>query len=207
MVQITHCGENNEKLERILNAAQQRFALYGLEKTTMREIADDVNMSKAALYYYFQDKNELFHAVIEKEQYAYLVLLYATMNEIKDPSEKLQSYVKIRNEYMRNFMNLSKLRYEAFLELKPLLSDIFKILKEKELNLISGILEDGNKLGSFDVEDVRKTAELFMEILISLRWRLYHKNIKINVESDMFDETEQHMQHFLNIFIRGIKRC
>jgi AcrR family transcriptional regulator len=205
MVQITHCGENNEKLERILTAAQKRFALYGLEKTAMREIADDVNMSKAALYYYFQDKNELFHAVIEKEQELYFVLLHATMKEIQDPSEKLKAYVKIRNEYMRKFMNLSKLRYESFLELKPLLADIFKILKERELDLLSNILEEGNTQGLFYVKDIRQTTEVFMEILISLRWRLYHKNITINVESDVFAETEQHMRHFLDIFIRGIK--
>ncbi|HEY4784669.1 MAG TPA: helix-turn-helix domain-containing protein, partial [Bacteroidales bacterium] len=62
MVYVTHSGENAEKLEVILKAAQKRFGLYGLEKTTMKEIASDMGMSKAALYYYFPDKEGLFKA-------------------------------------------------------------------------------------------------------------------------------------------------
>jgi TetR/AcrR family transcriptional repressor of mexJK operon len=35
----------------IVETAQRRFAIYGIEKTTMREIAGDLNMSKGSLYY------------------------------------------------------------------------------------------------------------------------------------------------------------
>ena len=36
-----------EKLTKILDVAQKRFARYGFAKTTMSEIADDLGVSKA----------------------------------------------------------------------------------------------------------------------------------------------------------------
>jgi AcrR family transcriptional regulator len=44
MVKIIHQGDNAEKLEAILMAAQKRFGIYGLEKTTMQDIAADLDM-------------------------------------------------------------------------------------------------------------------------------------------------------------------
>ena len=44
------------KRQKILEAARRRFAHYGMAKTTMAEIAQDLSFSKALLYYYFQIK-------------------------------------------------------------------------------------------------------------------------------------------------------
>lgn len=60
--------EDSSKLDIILNAAQKRFGHYGLCKTTMNEIAADVGMGKASLYYYFPDKEAVFQAVIKKNR-------------------------------------------------------------------------------------------------------------------------------------------
>ena len=46
-------SENNLKEKEILEAARSRFAHYGYSKVTMEEIALDVEMGKASLYYYF----------------------------------------------------------------------------------------------------------------------------------------------------------
>src|ERR1700749_4271897 len=54
------------KREKILEPSHQRFLHYGYSKTTMNEIAGDLSMSKALLYYYFPDKSELYVAVMRK---------------------------------------------------------------------------------------------------------------------------------------------
>jgi AcrR family transcriptional regulator len=65
----------NEKVQMIIEASQRRFGLYGIEKTSMREIADDLKLSKASLYYYFPDKESLYKAVVEKEYFRSLLNL------------------------------------------------------------------------------------------------------------------------------------
>ena len=41
---------------RILDAAEARFRTYGFGKTTMAEIASDIDMSTANLYRYYENK-------------------------------------------------------------------------------------------------------------------------------------------------------
>jgi len=74
MVRLIHDGAGITQLDRILSVAQTRFGLYGFEKTTMREIAEELNVSKGSLYYYFPDKENLYKAVVEKEQEEFLKL-------------------------------------------------------------------------------------------------------------------------------------
>lgn len=51
---------------RILGAATRRFVAAGYHGISMREIADDVGVSKAALYYHFRDKEALFLAILDE---------------------------------------------------------------------------------------------------------------------------------------------
>lgn len=49
----------------ILKAAEARFAREGIDGASMREIAEDVGITKAALYYHFKSKDELYFGVFE----------------------------------------------------------------------------------------------------------------------------------------------
>ena len=57
-----------DKHAAILDAPHKRFARYGLTKVTMDEIAADLGISKAALYYYFPAKEDLYRNVVASEQ-------------------------------------------------------------------------------------------------------------------------------------------
>ena len=61
-------SKNSPKEKEIIEAARNRFAHYGFSKVTMEEVALDVGMGKASLYYYFPNKEDLFKSVIQKEQ-------------------------------------------------------------------------------------------------------------------------------------------
>lgn len=50
----------------ILAAAQRLFVERGYRGISMREIAEAVGMTKAALYYHFRDKEHLFVALLQK---------------------------------------------------------------------------------------------------------------------------------------------
>jgi AcrR family transcriptional regulator len=53
--------------EEIVEIARGIFAKFGFRKTSMDEIAKAVKKAKSSLYYYFQNKEEVFQAVIERE--------------------------------------------------------------------------------------------------------------------------------------------
>ncbi len=51
--------------EAILTAAERLFVERGYRGISMREIADEVGVTKAALYYHFRDKEQLFMALLD----------------------------------------------------------------------------------------------------------------------------------------------
>lgn len=51
--------------ERIIEEATDLFASKGYEKTSLREVADRLGFTKAALYYHFNSKSDLARAIIE----------------------------------------------------------------------------------------------------------------------------------------------
>lgn len=48
-----------ETRERILDVAQDLFTLQGYDKTSLRDIAERLGITKAALYYYFERKEDI----------------------------------------------------------------------------------------------------------------------------------------------------
>ena len=57
--------ENPETARRILAAAERIFAARGLAGARTDEIARAAHVNKAMLYYYFESKERLYHAVFE----------------------------------------------------------------------------------------------------------------------------------------------
>lgn len=98
-----HTGKSG-KINNIREAAQNRFGKYGIEKTSMQEIANDLRISKASFYYYFPDKENLYKSVLEKEQHEFLEELMEKVSKIDDPVELLGKYVVTR----LSFQNIAK---------------------------------------------------------------------------------------------------
>jgi AcrR family transcriptional regulator len=66
--------------EQILSTAKSLFIQQGYHGLAMRQISDALGVSKAALYYYFKDKEELF-----------LAILSGNMDEIESAIDLIQS--------------------------------------------------------------------------------------------------------------------
>jgi len=54
-----------EKRERLLTVAAREFGLHGYEAASMNRILDEAGIGKSSAYYYFEDKADLFCAVVE----------------------------------------------------------------------------------------------------------------------------------------------
>jgi AcrR family transcriptional regulator len=206
MVAIVHQLGNTEKLDAILNAAQKRLGRYGFNKTTMSEIASDVNLSKASLYYYFPDKESLLHAVLSKEQEEYFALISNRMKEINDPEEMVSEFVRIRHVYFTTFINLAKFRFSDFHEIRPHFRDLIENLLRHETELFSMILEKGIKEGIFFVETPGETARLFLEIIHSLRLNIIRNRPIQDLVKEDYDQMYEKHKKFIDLFIRSIKK-
>ena len=197
--------ESNSKETEILEAARNRFAHYGFSKVTMDEIAADIGMGKASLYYYFPTKEELFKSVIKKEQNLFVKEIETLICQKMSSSKKLKAYINKRFEFFHELANLSTLNVQTIVEIKMMFKELFQDFEEEEINLLQRIFDEGRKCGEFNNHLKHETTKVFLHILQGLRLRII-KFIKDNrMEKENYDELKEEMLIFVDIFLKGIK--
>jgi AcrR family transcriptional regulator len=201
----TQGSEKSDKVQIIIEASQKRFGLFGVEKTSMREIANDLKLSKASLYYYFPDKESLYKAVVEKEQKEFIDKITGRILSIEEPEQLLREYCTSRLSYFRTLLNLSRLRMEAYSDLKPGFRETIQVFKEKEKEIIRKIFEKGMVSGIFFITDTDQTASLFLDILKGLRVTVVNEKETLVIEQEEYDLLLEKTIAFTNLFIKGLK--
>ena len=76
--------------KRILDGARKVFLKNGYERSSMRNIADEINYSPGTLYFYFKDKGEIFHKLYE-EGFRLLLNNSKVLDNVEDPFERLKA--------------------------------------------------------------------------------------------------------------------
>ncbi|WP_035800579.1 TetR/AcrR family transcriptional regulator [Kitasatospora mediocidica] len=61
----TTLSPRSDTRSRIITVALELFSENGYEKTSLREIADRLGVTKAALYYHFKTKDDIVHGIVE----------------------------------------------------------------------------------------------------------------------------------------------
>jgi TetR/AcrR family transcriptional regulator len=164
---------SKDKEEVILRAAQHRFAGYGYSKVTMDEIAEDIGMAKASLYYYFPTKEAIFRSVIQHEQEEFLTRIKAIIEGTLPAGQKFLEYIRLRIKLTEQLSNLSHFHKQGWNDVKPIFKDLFSEFLQQELRQIAHILQEGKKNHEFQLEHPQKTAAMILHILQGLHLRFF----------------------------------
>src|SRR5688500_9200766 len=135
--------DGNIKQEHILEAAIRRFSYFGVNKTTMTEIAEDLAISKPSLFYYFQDKNCLIAAVAEKVMNEFLDEFKAAIEQASSVEQALLTLVEIKRAYFKKYFLLA-LQGEAIdNKLPTVLPEVYQKGRQRNQELICGLFRKG----------------------------------------------------------------
>lgn len=197
-------SKNSLKVNQIIEVAQKLFGIYGLEKVSMQEIAEELNLSKASIYYYFPDKESLYMAVLEKEQNEFILKISEIIKEISEPDTMLRHYARLRLEYFGRLLNLSRFRLEVYSNMKPGFRENLMIFKEREKEIVIEILKKGLSSGVFAIEDTDKTATLFLDLLKGLRVTVITGRRTMTIDESEFQKLLENTNAFTDIFIKGL---
>ena len=162
MTQLPH----PDKHAAILDAAQARFARFGASKVTMEEIAADLGMSKAALYYYFKTKEEIFRQVISREQDEFIAMVEGIIAENCSAAEKLMHYFEQHLSFLNELLNLKVVSIQAADSIHPIMHDLFQEFSRRETALLERIITEGKVRNEFTVDSAEETASLLLRLLL-----------------------------------------
>lgn len=193
------------KQQIIIDAARDRFAHFGFSKVTMDEIASDVELGKASLYYYFPTKEELFKAVITLEQNELKNDIELILQAKKPASQKLHEYVKLRMKFFQDLINLGTLSIYSYFDSKSVYEKLFLDFEKIELVLIKKIIGEGIHSKEFDPDLSDETAVVFLHILQGLRCRILRKTKSNLLAKKIHNDLQKEMTTATEIFINGIK--
>lgn len=198
----------DKKKELIIDAALKRFAHFGLSKTTMTEIANDLSLSKALLYYYFPDKISLYSAVLwhiinmmDKE------LKKGTANA-KNSLEALTLFLNKRQEFISKYYNLLDFTKITGSDIPDELSSMFRKAKQSEVGILISILEKGVKVDNLNIKDTQEIAMLLMDALGGVVYSVLKSNSRpFFPEKEQFDTILRRQHQLGSIFLQGLKAC
>jgi TetR/AcrR family transcriptional repressor of mexJK operon len=192
------------KREKILEAAHDRFLHYGYSKTTMNEIAGDISMSKALLYYYFPDKSELYVAVMRKLAAEYIESL--DKHQFTDLEEIFTFQVNTHHSFMvknYNFFDYFRLNEQ---NLPDAIWEIVAQVKQSETGLLTNAIKTEAERGNIKpVNNPEEIVELMLDALHGVRvGTLIHKKVTFPRKEQLEDI---HAKRLLlaDLFIKGLK--
>ena len=83
-----------DRLNEILRVAGSNFKKHGYRGTRLDDIADELGVTRAALYYYFRSKQEILE-ILCSENMAAAEAIVAAVREYDDPAERLTQFIRL----------------------------------------------------------------------------------------------------------------
>lgn len=172
----------------------------------MEEIAEDMGMAKASLYYYFPTKDDLFRGIIQREQNKFICQIKELLDKEFSTSQKLRMYFHLRSDFSNQIFNLSWHNRQLWPSMKPMFKDLFENLTKQELLVLADILQQGKQTKELKVQSPKKIAQLIINVMQGLRIRLFYSNPMVQTKTIPYKEFEDEVNLFIEILLCGL-RC
>ena len=144
-------------------AAKKCFLKYGLEKTTLDDIAKSLGLNKSSLFYYYKNKEALFLEVAINEGEEYLKSLQEKTLKKKSVEAMVLFYFEERFNYYMAVLNLNKITPETLHKLIPGFLELYESVMQKEIVFLASILKDGiRKKEIFKADPTRLATSLII---------------------------------------------
>jgi len=165
-------SKREQKRQTILDMARKIFSRFGLNKTTMDEIAKATRMGKATLYHYFSSKEQIFAEVIKEESRILKDKLDDALENAKTPQEKLRAYIITRIKYLNVLANTYSALSDDYLEHYSSVKKFRQEFSENELQTLTALLRYGVDKKVFSVMKINDVANVMVMALRGLEFAL-----------------------------------
>jgi len=187
---------NTKKM--LIEVARQLFAANGKKEVTMNDIAEASKKGRRTLYTYFNNKEEIYKAVIDKELDSILERLVIVSSQSTEPDVKLTNHILTHLDAVKNVVNRNgSLRADFF-------HDIYEVERKrrkidvKEIALIRSIIAEGVEKNIFKRMDLDLSSIIIFYAIKGLEVPYIRQNIS--------SEFEKNKNSIVEFVFQGIKK-
>ena len=188
----------NERRGQILEKAAHLFCLKGYDSTSMSDIADEVGITKAGLYYFVEGKEHLLYLITDYGLDLLEETVIEPLKSIEEPKALLNELIKLHTHMVLNRPR----EVTIILHERTALTGVYreKILQRKKeyINYVRNLLVRLQERGEAR-RDLDATAATFF-LLGSLNWiyQWYKVDGPLTEEQLARELTEHFTRGFLN---------
>ena len=173
---------NTKKM--LIEVSRQLFAEKGKKDVTMNDIAEASKKGRRTLYTYFNNKEEIYKAVIDKELDQILDRLKVVSAQKTEPDVKLKNHILAHLDAVRYAVNRNgSLRADFF-------RDIFEVDRKRrkidvqEIALIRSIITEGIEKNIFKRMDIELSSIIIFYAIKGLEVPYIRQNISFEFEKN-----------------------
>ena len=174
----------------IIEASKTVFKKYGFKKATMNHIAKASDKGRSTLYYYFQNKNEVFEAFVKTE---YNRRIEKTFNNISKEFSIEKNLSNYRNIKLDHLITLSNTYTYILTDLKENAIFLYQLLdgiRAEEVSIIEKCIQwavEKQEIKSISKKDINFLAFSLVTVTDSLEKEIF---LYQRFPKDMFDQLE-----------------
>lgn len=167
-------AEDHEvKREAILHRAAELFARHGYDRASMSMLAESCGVSKALLYHYYKDKEELLFDVLAQHMHHLVMVAREAADPHLRPRERLESIAAALLEAYREADAVHQVQISCLRLLAPERRDAVLSLERALVTEVSSVLAELDpEVGA----DRRLLKPVTMSLFAMLNWHyLWHR--------------------------------
>jgi TetR/AcrR family transcriptional regulator, fatty acid metabolism regulator protein len=138
-----------DKRRRILDAAVQVFSRNGFFNSKVAHVAREAGVADGTIYLYFKNKEDLLIQVFIDTMETALAKQEAALEGISDPVEKLQSFIHVHFDVVKETPNLAEVLTVELRQSAKFMRGSDLRLFGQYLGVIARIIEEGQEAGVF----------------------------------------------------------
>ena len=189
----------DKKRDAILNAAFSQFSHYSFRKTSMEDIAKAAGISRASIYSYFQNKDDIFRNVsIQWHDHAEQMAQASLANSDASIAERIEGALLARHGPFQKIATESTYGTEIYDEHHRLCSDIVADAHSKFLTLLTSALKSAVRDQEIDLKTAGLSADAAAELV-----NFAASGLKQGARD--LPSFERRIKNFVQLFVRGCR--
>ena len=148
--------------EKMLDAAAHLFGTFRFHEVRMEDIAAEAAVGKGTLYRYFEDKEELYLALLARSSRQFLQRLEEELAQAEGPRAQLEALVGGIIAFFDEHPHLLDLIQRAEVMRRPGAEFPWQKTRDDLLHLVADLFEEGRRQGAFALRDPDLNAMMLL---------------------------------------------